>query len=147
MMMDVLMNFLHVQYDRYRASEKSIYALYMFESQNNTMIGSYRPISSDELIIFTFDGSCGFDYSYDADLNKRDSSDIIWESCPNDPYDPLIRPWYELAQQLNEGSLGWTEPYIFIENDEIGMSLVRKIDYNGIEVIFFTQFTIIRRNI
>ena len=65
-----------IQYRNYDASQNSVYSLYMYESGNNTMSGSYRDSSSDS-IIFVFDGECGYDYLY-SDEDKSRTNETIW---------------------------------------------------------------------
>eukprot|EP01084_Bolivina_argentea_P069455 126374_1 len=124
-------DYFFAQYKHYTVSENVVYALYMYESTNNTIIGSYTG-SNDESIIYVFNGTCGIEYGYS---NKRDL--IAVDSCTLVPSD---RPWFNKANKLGINGMGFTEPYLFREN-EIGMSLVRKIEFEGVEVIFIVEFT------
>eukprot|EP01084_Bolivina_argentea_P257517 433882_1 len=134
-----------VQFKQYKVSENSIHQLCMYESVHNTVIcaqsnGTYN-------MIYAYDGICDRGWSYNDIKKERDINNIVYNSCiDGDPFDPQTRPWYLKAQQLDYDDIGWTEPYIFAVTKDIGITLVSKINYNNIDVIFLAEFTTIELN-
>ena len=47
---------------------------------------------------------------------------------PDDNYDPTTRPWYSLA--VEAGAPAWTEPYIFFDSQEPGVTLASPVAGN-----------------
>eukprot|EP01084_Bolivina_argentea_P257518 433885_1 len=136
-----------VQFKKYKVSENSIHQLCMYESVHNTVICAQ---SGGNGIIYTYDGTCYRGWLYNDIKKERDINNIIYNSCSEtidgDPFNPQTRPWYLKAQQLDYDDIGWTEPYIFAVTKDIGITLVRKINYNNTDVIFFAEFTTIELN-
>ena len=63
------------------------------------------------------DGKAVTDFRYfDLKLNK-----LREENIPDSKYDPRERPWYKGAKA--SGKTCWTEPYIFFENGEPGITV------------------------
>ncbi|HCE44607.1 MAG TPA: hypothetical protein DET40_13760 [Lentisphaeria bacterium] len=69
------------------------------------------------------DGKAATDFRY-FDLNLKMLRE---ESVPDTKYDPRARPWYKGAKE--SGKTFWTEPYIFFENGEPGITVACPI-YN-----------------
>jgi diguanylate cyclase (GGDEF)-like protein len=53
---------------------------------------------------------------------QRDADGVVRseEEDPTDPYDPRARPWYEAA--AGSDAVTWTEPYVFFESREPGVT-------------------------
>eukprot|EP01083_Nonionella_stella_P032750 89610_1 len=123
------------QYKAYKVTESSLYSLCMWEAANNTMICA----EGDPLSIVQFDGDCIRSWSYSTATKQRNTSHpVLLPSCGK--YEPASRAWYAKAQELAMNDIGWTEPYLFF-NGGIGISLVRHIEYNGVEVIWLAELT------
>eukprot|EP01083_Nonionella_stella_P188981 697854_1 len=128
------------QYHKYKASESTVYSLYMYELQSGTMMGSWTDRNRNQYIyVFTPDTGCGTNYAYDTQMEKRNESISARMTCGT--YDPTTRPWYILAAEQENGFIGWTEPYE-LEDGAIGMTLVHKLLYNDVEVMFFTEWLV-----
>eukprot|EP01084_Bolivina_argentea_P108205 193366_1 len=127
-----------VQFKQYKRSELSIFAMCMYESANNTMICG----TDAGTVIFAFNGSCYTIYKYNDITKQRSYTDLAGFDCT---YNPEKRPWYYKAKQMNENDIGWTQPYFFADvgnnTNPIGISLVRRVLYENIEVIFLVEFT------
>eukprot|EP01083_Nonionella_stella_P235708 828482_1 len=128
-----------VQYRQYAAAHQSVYALYVYESRNKTVIGTFTADDGVSSVVYVFNGSCGHEYGYDETTKQRDPNDMSFEGCW---YYPESRAWFTKAQALSLYESGWTEPYQFSENNQIGLSLVHRIDHDGFDVIFIAEFTI-----
>eukprot|EP01084_Bolivina_argentea_P250966 420703_1 len=130
------------QYKQYKVSTNNIYGLCMYETQNNSLICSSN--NGDDVLIYTYDGICVRGWPYNPITKKRDKNNVVYNSCTaNEEFIPQKRPWYLLSQQINFGDIAWTEPYQFAAINAIGITLVGKIKYNEIEVIFLSEFTTI----
>ena len=46
-------------------------------------------------------------------------------------YDPLVRPWYRLLDDIPEGAVGWTDPYVFYTTGDLGITAASAWRHDG----------------
>ena len=144
------------KYDQFFASftkvkhTAAIFSIYMYNPEDNTMLGAYRlpdddltdKYYNDTVVIVSYNGTCRNDRLYHDGERQRipthDPDKVA--NYLNCDYAPPSRRWYKKAAKLGVGHSAWTEPYVFSEKYR-GMSYVSPIIWNGKNFTFVVEVT------
>eukprot|EP01084_Bolivina_argentea_P310206 536741_1 len=117
----------------------SMFSIYMYNVNNNSMYGSYYIQSENKTIIRSIINNCDKRYEYDINSNKR-IGNIDNIQCGN--YNPKEEFWFQQSQHMNYSKSEWSEPHRIPElNDAYGMTLITRFNYSGSEIILLAQVT------
>lgn len=138
---------LNGQYDAYFAvfaeleTCSSIYSSFMYVEERDILIGAYRTEmanNSNIIGILSYDGNCLSTEYYNQTTMKRNGTFASRAQCDFVPKD---RVWYKLAIN-NSSAARWTNPYVFFLDEQYGMSLVKRVDYNNETFVFVVEYSL-----